>query len=191
MIYQLKIYSISLIAILFINSLQCYADLPPPHKKWYWPPQKYYIGKYQAEHVEQMEKVYHYTPFLITAHWGDKIYWLRMYYEGQEANDVSQARKMIVESTDWYLKLLNDSNEIKELITTPTFGLERLQLRWTFRQLDNDQLFIRGNYVAMATLRDGIITYERFNEEIRNLEVILQEPYEEARHLVPSPSSSQ
>ncbi|MDF2577850.1 MAG: hypothetical protein K0S74_1334 [Chlamydiales bacterium] len=180
----------SLLISLFHSSFSSIYALPPPPKGWHRHPNEYYIWKYQAFHIKQMEEKYRYHSFLVSSSWGKKIDWLRMYYEGQEANNVAQARKMIVESTEWYLKLLNDSEEIKELITSPAFTIGKLQLRWTFRQLDNNKLFIRGQYVAMATLRDGVITYERYNEDKHDLELILQETYVKACHLVQPATST-
>lgn len=160
-----------------MQSVYALSDIP---KGWRRHPVEYYVWKTQAVHIKYMEEKYKYQSFLVSSWWGKKIDSFRMYYEGQEERDIASTRHMIVESTEWYLHYLNQNSDIQELLANPPFTVEQLQLRWTFRQLDNDRLFIRGGHIAMATLRDGKITYEIYDEDKKDLVVAHSETYQEA-----------
>jgi hypothetical protein len=105
---------------------------------------------------------------------------MNMMYEAQQVHSLESAREFVVKSTRDYLKILNETQEMPDVLNTTEIKSDPFYLRWSFRKLDDPTRFIREGHIAMVTLRSGKITYEVFNEEKRELELLHKESFEGA-----------
>ena len=104
---------------------------------------------------------------------------------------LENARRIIVECTEAYLKRINSNKEVKSFLAEYPFSAKRIDL--TVLVLDEEDHFKLGGSLANFYLENGKIVYKVANLEAKKLEIVHEESYEDAlsitgKGLLPTPS---
>lgn len=92
--------------------------------------------------------------------------------------DISEARQLIVCKTEEFLLIINNHQDIRPFLHNYPFDATNFDLKIGFLQPTGK--FVDPPYIAYASVISGIIYYSVYDSQMKRLERIHSESYEEA-----------
>ena len=107
---------------------------------------------------------------------------LSLSFRSYQILSLENARKLLIECVDTYLKKINTSSEVQPFLAEVPFTAHRVNLM--FLVLEKNDHFKGANSLANFYIDNGKIVYKKYNTTTQKLEKVHEESYEEALAIV-------
>lgn len=171
MVKRMK-FVLSLLAVLVISGCDSSHIHYPPSRK------ESLANQVTNEAFVQLKKEKKLHPFGMGGQMMDqikKLTWAFLYYE--ELN-IEDARRLLIESGDVILGIVNRNDEIIPYLQNYPFKPENVQIEIYLKKPDGSDF--SHDKLCVITMRRGVLDYSATNPETDRLLTVLEESYEEA-----------
>jgi hypothetical protein len=143
-----------------------------------------YADRLVSQHIKEMNKRYGFTCFGTGGSFMEDVKLIEIYYKADIDSTLSKARKLVLESSDYLLKLVNEDDIIQPYLHEHPFTYHDINITLNFNKKHQED-YEKAHYISTATLSKNKIYYY-FTIDKWSSELVLVETVEEALNHIES-----